>query len=119
MSGGISFRKGTFWGKAGWCYRAAREGICEALRETPEGCAIADEISAQSHPARCCEYLAIDEWPSEKKRLFFQAIYRCAYRFANEGPVGWRDPSLFAGFLQAMEQLVQTVRNTEAENEQA
>jgi hypothetical protein len=119
MSGGIRFKKGVFWGKAGWCYRAAREGICDALRQTPEGSTLADEISAESHPAQWCEHLDIDEWPKEKKALFFQAVYRCADRFAKEGPVGWHDPSFFPGFLRAMEELAQTARSIEAEHEDA
>jgi len=119
MSGGISFRKGVFWGKAGWCYRAARDGICEALRELPGGSALADEISAESHPAQWCEHLELDGWPKEKKKLFFEAIYRCADRFAKEGPVGWHDPSFFPSFLQAMEELVQTARDIGATDEDA
>jgi len=119
MSGGISFKKGIFWGKAGWCYRAARDSICETLRGMPGGSALADEISADSHPAQYCEFIDIDGWPKEKKKLFFEAIYRCAEKVAKDGPVGWRDPAFFPGFLRAMEELVQKARDIEAKHDGA
>lgn len=117
MSGGISFNDHVFWGKAGWCYRAARDGICAALREIPGGRVLADELSAETHPAQWCEYLDLKEWPREKKKLLFQAIYRCADRAAKEGPVGWHDASFFPGFLGAMAELVKTAREIEAREE--
>jgi hypothetical protein len=113
MSGIISISKDVFWGKAGWCYRAARDGICEELRSTPEGCALADELSTDSHPAQWCQYLAIDDWPPEKQQRFIDAVCRFAARAAKEGPVGWNDPSFFPGFLRAMEELVHAVRSLE------
>jgi len=117
MSGGISFKKGVYWGKAGWCYRTARDGICETLRGIPNGSALAEELSAESHPAQWCEHLEIDEWPKEKKKLFFEAIYRCVDHFAREGPAAWRNPSCYPGFLRALEELAKTAHDVEAEDE--
>jgi len=117
MSGGINFNDGVFWGKAGWCYRNARDEICATLREIPGGSALAEEISAESHPAQYCEYLDLKDWPREKRKLLFQAIYRCVDRVAMEGPVGWHDPAFFPSFLRAMEELAQTARKIEAREE--
>src|SRR5689334_12722377 len=119
MSGGISFSKDVYWGKAGWCYRAARDAICAELRVMPDGHALAAELSAESHPAQYCEYLEIDDWPAAKKKLLFEAIFLCAARVAKEGPVGWHDPTFFPGFLRAMEELVEMTHAMQAKNEKA
>jgi hypothetical protein len=119
MSGGIRFSESVFWGKAGWCYRAARNGICDVLKSTPEGKASADELSSESHPAQWCEYLDVQNWPAAKKALLFDAIYQCFDHYTEKGPVGWQDPSAFPGFLRAFKELTKIARNADAKNEEA
>lgn len=104
MSGGISFSKDHYWGKAGWAYRAVLDGICDALLNTSEGKELFDELSDEYSAARAMEYIDVQEWPLEKQKIFLEAIEKTYSRYKQNGPE-LIDPAFFPRFLEALGEL--------------
>ncbi|MCD6050076.1 MAG: hypothetical protein K0Q55_1479 [Verrucomicrobia bacterium] len=107
MSGGIKFPNGVFWGKAGWVYRAALDGICGALRRTPEATELLNELEDETDSARTIQFIDLNDWPLHKQAQFYEAIRTATLRFQDQGPIGWNDPSFFPTFVDAMIELQQ------------
>jgi hypothetical protein len=99
MSGGILFSNGVFWGKAGWAYRTALDGVCEALGSWPEGKALSEELADEASVARTVQFIDLKDWPTEKRLLLCRAVHECYRTNRQNGPVQWHDPSFLPGFL--------------------
>jgi hypothetical protein len=105
MSGCIVFSENSGWCKAGWAYRAALEGICEALAHTGGGEELLRELTDEAEPARSLQYIEVAEWKEEKRLLFCRATLQACRVLRARGPKDWNDPSFFPGFLRALEEL--------------
>ncbi|MFT3870158.1 MAG: hypothetical protein QM715_17050 [Nibricoccus sp.] len=116
MSGGIKFSEKVFWGKAGWVYRTARDGICAELKSIPGGEELGTELSAESHAAQWGQHLDLRELPENKKKLFFQAVHKyvSAYR---KNPSPDSHAASPTGFLVALNELEQFTSDAEQANQ--
>jgi len=105
MSGGIKFPNGVFWGKAGWAYRAALDGICDALRQTPAAAGLLQELEDETDSARTIQFIDVNDWPLHKLVQFYESIRTATLRYQERGPIGWNDPTFFPSFMDAMSEL--------------
>jgi hypothetical protein len=105
MSGCIFFSQSRGWCKAGWAYRAALDGICEALTHMSGGDELARELTDEAGPARSVENIEVAEWSQEKQQLFRRAVLEACGILRARGPKDWHDRSFFPGFLKTLAEL--------------
>jgi hypothetical protein len=105
MSGCIVFSENRAWSKAGWAYRAALDGICEALARLGGGEELLRELRDEEGGPRAMQYLPVQDWSPEDQQLFRRAVQEACRDLRAHGPEDWGDPEFFPGFLKTLDEL--------------